>query len=59
MTPQIEQQACLALLRQGCSDEEVERRTGFPLLAIVELRAGLAGGSSPALQRRPRPGLRR
>ena len=55
MTRLQDTQACIALLRQGCSDEEVERRTGFPLLAIVGLRAGLATGSSAALQRAPPP----
>ena len=34
----------LALLRQGRSDEAVERLAGLPLLRIIELRARLAAG---------------
>ena len=38
----------LELLRQGLSDEGVERLTLLSLLDIIELRAGLA--SAPALR---------
>lgn len=37
-----QRRAALALLRQGRSDEAVERLTEMPLLHILELRAQLA-----------------
>lgn len=46
------------LLREGRSDEEVERLTGFSLLRIIELRMDAAtapaseGGSQEASRRR-------
>ncbi len=59
MSPEPHGRDGLALLRQGRSDEEVERLTGLTLVQIVGLRAGLATGSSAALVRAPGASRRR
>lgn len=44
---QDQQRNAVALLRQGRTDEVVERLTDLPLLRIIELRAQLACAPAP------------